>query len=114
MFDNDDSYFRAGAGVVLLNNRNEVAMFERSDFPGSFQFPQGGLDAGEEPQTGAFRELYEETAISLDQITVLGELPHWVSYRASVIRDKTVDYRGQTQRWFYARINPDVPIDIYH
>ncbi len=107
-----DSYFRAGAGVVVLNENNHVLMFERADFPGDYQFSQGGLDAGEEPTIGAFRELYEETGISPEQITVLGELPYWVSYAASVTRNKTFEYRGQTQRWFYARLNPDITINV--
>jgi len=112
MLQNDDSYFRAGAGVMILNGDDQVIMFERSDLIGEFQFSQGGLDEGEDPKIGAFRELYEETGISEDQITILGELPYWVSYDADITRGKTIDYRGQTQRWFYARLNEGIDIDL--
>jgi len=107
-----DSYFRAGAGVVVLNNKNEVVIFERVDLPGEFQFSQGGVNAGENPETGAYRELFEETGIAEHQITKLGEYPGWLSYEANVEPQHIQDYRGQVQRWYYARIHEDTPIDL--
>lgn len=107
-----DSYFRAGAGVILFDEKNNVALFERIDILNNFQFSQGGLDANEDPQEGAVRELFEETGVSEQEMTIVGEFPHWASYEASPHKPKTPDYRGQTQKWFYARINTGVEIDV--
>ena len=42
--------FRAGVVIVIRHpDRQEVMAFERADFHGQWQFPQGGLKDGEEP-----------------------------------------------------------------
>ncbi len=41
--------FRAGVVAVVTNSRDEVLAFERSDVPGAWQLPQGGIDVGETP-----------------------------------------------------------------
>ena len=112
MWKNNDTFFRAGAGVVVLDAANNILMFERSDIPGSFQFSQGGLDPAENPRVGAFRELLEETGISIDSVDILGELPFWVSYMSPTIHKGNDRYHGQTQRWFYARLHDDYHIDL--
>lgn len=104
-----DSYFRAGAGVIIVNNSDEFVMFERADKPGSFQFSQGGLDVGEVEQVGALRELYEETGIRTTDCTILGEIPGWHTY---LYPFASGSYRGQTQRWYLARLNPEHNIDL--
>ena len=45
-------YFRAGVGAVVLEPNGRVLVLERSDVPGAWQFPQGGLDDGETPPEG--------------------------------------------------------------
>ena len=55
--------FRASAGAVIINGDGCVLAFERADKPGSWQLPQGGLDAGEEPRDCVLREVLEETSI---------------------------------------------------
>jgi len=68
--------------------------------------PQGGLEEGEEPSDGCFRELLEETGT--DQATVLAEHPAWLSYdvpeewRPAAWEDR---YTGQTQKWFLLRFD---------
>ena len=55
--------------------------FERVDAPGSWQLPQGGLNAGEEPIEGAWRELMEETGLGDDaRRSLRAEYPEWVVY----------------------------------
>ncbi len=116
----NDSYFRAGVGVIIINSKHECVLFERSDIPGSFQSSQGGLDRDEDPQAGALRELYEETGILESSIALLGEYPEWLSY--TIPMDRTLHkgvhylqrrgYRGQTQKWFYLQVNDDITIDL--
>lgn len=55
--------FRLNAGIVVFDHSHRVLVCERSDIRGSWQFPQGGIEAGESPEQAAKRELYEETSI---------------------------------------------------
>ncbi len=56
--------FRKNAGIVVFNRAQKVLLCERIDIPGSWQFPQGGIEAGETPRQAALRELEEETSLT--------------------------------------------------
>ena len=71
--------------------------------PYMWQMPQGGVDPGEDPESAARRELYEETNVPPDALRLLAEIPDWLPYDlpADVIKQAWQGrYRGQTQRWF--------------
>lgn len=93
-----------------------VLVFERSDRPGSWQMPQGGLDMGEEPLAGALRELKEETGIEGSMVSLLGEHPEWLAYEwPAHLRDGRTDgRRGQVQKWFAFRASPELHVDLTH
>lgn len=55
--------YRLNAGAIVFNREGKVLIFARADFDGQWQFPQGGIEAGEKPQAAALRELKEETNI---------------------------------------------------
>ncbi|MFM2072038.1 MAG: hypothetical protein RLZZ623_2301 [Actinomycetota bacterium] len=90
--------------VVRDRAHTRVMAFERADAPGHWQLPQGGLDAGEDPVDGAWRELSEETGLGPDDVAVLAEFPEWVAYEwtADIIAESGRDgrRRGQVQKWF--------------
>ncbi|WCL51289.1 NUDIX domain-containing protein [Leptospira sp. GIMC2001] len=58
--------FRPNVGMVVFNSQGLVLAGERLKFIGSWQFPQGGIDDGEDPKNAANRELYEEVGIRVD------------------------------------------------
>lgn len=92
--------YRQNVGIVVCNRKGEVLTGERFQFPGAWQFPQGGIDDGEEPLFAARRELYEEVGIK-DAI-YLSEYPDWIPYDFPPELDipHLKKYRGQTQKWF--------------
>ena len=102
------------AGEVLIGHRKPKRATEALDAR-SWQMPQGGIDAGEQPLEAARRELWEETSVR--SIELIAELPRWLNYdlpegaRRSWVRR----YRGQTQKWFLFRfVGPEKEIDIRH
>ena len=72
--------FRAGVVAVVTNSRDEVLAFERSDVPGAWQLPQGGIDVGENPDEAAWRELGEETGLGPSDVELIGTHPTWMVY----------------------------------
>lgn len=104
MIDRSHLPLRPNVGVVVFNRRGEVLAGERLDRPGSFQFPQGGIDEGEDIAAAARRELLEETGLTLDDGPVhISDA--WLVYEfpgdADIELDIAKDFRGQRQKWVY-------------
>jgi putative (di)nucleoside polyphosphate hydrolase len=56
--------FRPCAGAIVFNSEGKVLLGNRADLSGdNWQFPQGGIEAGETPECAAKRELFEETSV---------------------------------------------------
>ena len=93
-------HFRAGTVAVVSNSNGEVLAFQRSDRTGQWQLPQGGIDDGENPVEGAWRELQEETGLTAEQVRLVEEYPDWTVYEwpDGVKRGNRL---GQAQRWFF-------------
>lgn len=78
----------------------EIFLAQRNDMLDVWQFPQGGIDAGEEIQEALFRELKEE--IGTDNVEVIAEFPEWISYDfPPKIAQSMKPFIGQTQRYFW-------------
>lgn len=100
-----DKPYRLNAGQIIFNQKGEVLAGDRIQYPGKFQYPQGGIDEGEEPREAAIRELYEETSLSLEPVF---EIEKWITYEfPEDIPEHLKKYRGQKQKWFLFYWNGD-------
>ena len=76
--------------------------------------PQGGIDAGETPESAALRELREE--IGTDKAVMIGAIERWLSYDVPpALADRVWGgrFRGQRQRWFALRFTgADKDVDL--
>jgi len=106
--------FRASAGIAIVKG-DKILVFERIDKSGAWQLPQGGIDVGEAPKDAAFRELCEETGLTADAVTLLGEYPKWMAYELPQDVRPNFAYMGQIQRWFVFQLDADESaIDLQH
>lgn len=100
-------------GIVVIDRAGRVLGLERSDVPGGWQVPQGGLGAEEEPIDAAKRELQEETGIAWGEVELLDEYPDWLVYELPVSHRNQKTGRGQVHRWFLMRfVGDDDNIDL--
>ena len=97
---------RPNVGVVLFHPDGRVWFGRRAGTPGpnNWQFPQGGVDAGEDLFDAALRELEEETGVT--SVEALGRTEGWITYDfppAYADEKATRGWKGQKQAWFALR-----------
>ncbi|MBS0616864.1 MAG: RNA pyrophosphohydrolase [Spirochaetes bacterium] len=110
--------YRPNVGIVVFNREGLTLVGERLDNRGAWQYPQGGVDAGENFDAAVRRELAEETGIHLHieqkntnseqsphDAELLFTAPEFLYYDFPpdlVIPGMTDRYCGQQQRWHLA------------
>lgn len=109
--------YRPCVGVMLVNAEGSVFTGQRLDRDtDAWQMPQGGIDDGETPREAGIRELWEETGVTEDLVTVEAETEGWVTYDLPhdiVPRIWKGRFRGQKQKWLLVRYHgTDDQIDI--
>jgi putative (di)nucleoside polyphosphate hydrolase len=112
-----DDLYRPGVGVMLINPERKVWVGQRLDSTlEAWQMPQGGLDPGETPLEGAFRELEEETGIRRELIEIVTQAKEELTYDLPedlIGKVWKKPWRGQRQTWFLARfLGQDVDVNI--
>lgn len=116
---NKNDLYRPNVAMIIVSSnypqKKEVFIAQRNDLLDIWQFPQGGIDKGEEVKEALFREMEEE--IGTANATVVGEYPEWISYDfPEKIAKKMQPYKGQTQRYFLMKLDESavVKLDTAH
>ncbi len=102
----DAEGFRANVGIILADEHGKLMLAGRAGSKG-WQFPQGGMLVGEDPQEAMYRELREEVGLERDDVEMLGVTTDWLRYRLPdrfIRRNSLPLCIGQKQRWFMLRL----------
>ena len=105
----DAEGYRANVGIILANSDNRLLLGGRVGAKG-WQFPQGGMLEGEDPEEAMFRELHEEIGLVESDVDVLSVTSDWLRYKLPdkfVRRNSKPLCIGQKQRWFLLRLTAD-------
>ncbi|MGB0663013.1 MAG: RNA pyrophosphohydrolase [Pontibacterium sp.] len=115
MIDSDG--FRPNVGIILVNSLGQVLWARRLGQSG-WQFPQGGIKAGESPEQAMYRELAEEVGLRPHDVEIVAVTRNWLKYRLPkrmIRRNSHPVCVGQKQKWFLLRlVSPDEAITIDH
>jgi putative (di)nucleoside polyphosphate hydrolase len=104
MLDRDG--FRPNVGIILLNQKNQVFWGKRIRTH-SWQFPQGGIDRGENPEQAMYRELHEEVGLRPEHVRIVARTRDWLRYEVPdrfIKREARGHYRGQKQIWYLLQL----------
>jgi putative (di)nucleoside polyphosphate hydrolase len=108
MMANNEGY-RPNVAMVVTNSMNKVLICRRKNTR-TWQFPQGGIDNGEDIKKAMYRELSEEVGLSKDDVSLVGESEGTITYDIpKTIRSKVLGgkFKGQEQKWFLLKLKKD-------
>tara|TARA_B100001027_G_scaffold43486_1_gene28052 strand:- start:8099 stop:8584 length:486 start_codon:yes stop_codon:yes gene_type:complete len=110
-----DNEYRLNVGLIVANKDGELLLCKRKGM-NSWQFPQGGIDFGEDSLKAANRELFEEVGISSKSVKLIHSIDGWLKYdvpkksrRKKIFRS---NFKGQKQKWFLFKLTEDVEISF--
>lgn len=117
MTELDHPRHRPNVGVVLFHPDGRVWLGRRAQQapPFNWQFPQGGVDEGEDLEAAARRELAEETGVT--SVALLGRTEGWITYdfppEVLANEKRARGWLGQKQVWFaYRFVGEESEIDL--
>ena len=104
--------FRPNVAGILQDARGCILICERLNVPGSWQFPQGGVDKGESREEAFVREMAEELSLDPRDYRVLATKGPYRYLFGNGRRKKGFD--GQEQYYYHALlVAPVLRINVH-
>ena len=103
----DAQGFRPNVGIVIANDRGQLLWARRIGGRDAWQFPQGGINGGEQPEEALYRELEEEVGLGPDAVEVMASTRGWLRYRLPkrfIRKGGGPVCIGQKQKWYLLRL----------
>ena len=94
--------YRPAVAAILQDRSGRILICERSDTPGAWQFPQGGIESGETPAAALEREVLEEISLSRASYSIaFMRGPYRYRFPAGLTKK---GFRGQAHHYFLLRL----------
>lgn len=97
---------------MVCDELGRVLALERTDHPGAWQLPQGGIEQDEDAPTAMWRELSEETGLTPADVELVHEVPEWLGYELPPESRSDKTGRGQVHKWFVLRASDGATLQI--
>lgn len=108
--------FRPNVAALITRGEGQLLICERWTVPGAWQFPQGGIDAGETSLEALFREVREEVGLRKKDYEVLDQREGYRYLYPEEVRKKKArkhGCQGQEQVYYLCRLKSDsAKIDV--
>lgn len=90
--------YRPAVAAIIENRTGRILICERADASGAWQFPQGGIEAGETPVAALTREVLEEISLPRSAYSIgCVRGPYRYRFPAGVTKKA---FRGQAHYYF--------------
>jgi len=94
--------YRPAVAAILQDRSGRILICERSDTPGAWQFPQGGIESGEMPEAALAREVFEEISLPRESYSIAAVRgPYRYRFPAGLTKK---GFRGQAHHYFLLRL----------
>ncbi len=104
--------YRPNVAALVVNPVGNLLICERWTIPGAWQFPQGGVDAGETLEEALYREVQEEVGLLASHYDVIDRRDGYRYLYPEHVRWKKVrkhGSHGQEQTYFLCQLKADAP-----
>lgn len=102
--------YRRNVAAILQRTDGRLLIARRSDYPESWQFPQGGADAGEDLREALRREVEEEVALDPQSFVISAERGGY-RYDFPSGPDRR-GFHGQEQTYFLCRLAEGAEVGV--
>ncbi len=104
--------YRPNVAALIVNPAGNLLICERMTIPGAWQFPQGGVDAGESLEQALYREVWEEVGLSANHYEVVDMRDGYRYLYPKQARNKKVrkhGSHGQEQTYYLCHLKAGAP-----
>ena len=112
----DAQGYRPNVGIVIANDEGRLLWARRVGGHDSWQFPQGGINEGEDAESALYRELEEEVGLQPDAVELIASTRGWLRYRLPKRYQRKGQKPlciGQKQKWFLLKMTaPDDAVEL--
>lgn len=110
----EEKQYRPNTAAIIVNPQGLLLICERTKEDGAWQFPQGGIDEGENAQEAVSREIWEEVGFLPEHYRIeSGRTGYRYDYPDAVLdkikAKRGKPYVGQEQTYFLCRLMEDAP-----
>jgi len=104
--------YRPNVAALMVNSSGSLLICERAGIPGAWQFPQGGVDAGEATLDALYREVREEIGLLPQHYRIVKQRDGYRYLYPEEVRLKKLKRHGshgQEQTYFLCLVEPGAP-----